>query len=184
MPLAALALLVAGTLGACGSEEPPVASPSPTASTTASPSPSATPTPSASASSDIPAAAREKSEKGAEAFVRFFVKQSALAWTTPEPALIRNLSDPDCDSCAELARTAAALKKQGHRYEREPISVKSTEVLTGDGRRQNVAASIDQRAVNVVDARGNLVSSDSAQELERTFLLYWKGDRWVVGGIA
>ncbi len=47
MPFAALALLVAGALGACESEEPPMASPSPTASTTASPSPSATPTPSA-----------------------------------------------------------------------------------------------------------------------------------------
>ena len=95
MPYAALALLVAGTLGACESEEPPMASPSPTASTTASPSPSAMPTPSASASSDIPAAAREKSEKGAEAFVRYFIEQvSSRMDHTASRHLIEGLAEP------------------------------------------------------------------------------------------
>jgi hypothetical protein len=133
---------------------------------------------------DIPAAARVKSDKGAEAFVRYFVRQSAQAWTSADPELIETLSDPDCDSCASLASTAKKLHKAGHRYASAPITVTSTQALTGDGDKQNVAASIRQHAVDVVDEGGAVVSSDKAQDLERTFLLYWKEGKWVVGGIA
>ena len=45
------------------------------------------PSPSVSASVEVPAAAREKTEKGAEAFVRFFFEQVNQAWTDPDPML-------------------------------------------------------------------------------------------------
>jgi hypothetical protein len=153
--------------------------------TSASPSPSASlPSPTASPSVDIPAAAREKSDKGAEAFVRYFVGQSARAWTNADPALIESISDPDCDSCASLASTAKKLREAGHHYARAPITVTSAQALTGDGDKQNVAASIRQHSVDVIDGGGAVVSSDKAGNLERTFLLYWKEGQWVVGGIA
>jgi len=183
-----LAALVtgAGVLAGCQSEGTPSATTSPTASvTSASPSPSASsPSPSASASVDIPAAARVKSDKGAEAFVRYFVGQSAKAWTNADPTLIEKLSNPDCDSCANLATTARKLHRAGHHYATTPITVRSTQALTGDGDKQNVAASIRQHAADVVDEGGTVVSSDKADNLERTFLLYWKEGQWVVGGIA
>ncbi len=75
--------VVVGVLAGCQSEETPPATTSPSASvTSASPSASASsPSPSASASVDIPAAARVKSDKGAEAFVRYFFDQVNTAWT-------------------------------------------------------------------------------------------------------
>ena len=116
--------------------------------------------------------------------MRYFVTQSARAWTTADPSLIEDLSDKDCESCASLAGTAKKLRQDGHHYASSPITVTSTEALTGDGNKQNVAASIKQHAVDVVDSSGAVVSSDKEAKLERTFLLYWKGGTWVVGGIA
>ena len=186
MPWAVGALLATLLLSGCQAEETPPAGAFPSVSSgspSASPA-STSPSPSASPSSEIPAAAREKSQAGAEAFVRYFVKQSAHAWISADPNLITALSDPDCKSCASLASTAAQLRERGHRYADLPISVVSVDALTGDEQRQNVAATIDQRAVNVVDSDGNIVSSDQADSLERTFLLYWEGSGWRVGGIA
>ena len=182
---AVVALGATVALGGCRSEETPPGSPTPSATaSSSSPSASVSPSPSPTESSDVPAAAREKTEKGAEAFVTYFVQQSAAAWTTPNARLIENLSDPDCASCTSLAKTASDLEGKGHRYREQPISVVSVEALVGDGNRQNVAATIKQHAVEVVDAKGRVVSSDAADDLERTFLLYWKGGRWLVGGIA
>ena len=60
---------------------------------------------------DIPAAAREKSDKGAEAFVRFFMQQAAAAWTIPDATLIEQQSDPDnCSACRDLAKVARSLE--------------------------------------------------------------------------
>ncbi len=179
-------LVAGGGLAGCDSEAatPPASSPSPSV-TSASPSPSvSSPSPSVSPSVAIPAAARVKSDKGAEAFVRYFVAESARAWTSADPSPIEVLSDPDCDSCASLAGTAKELRDAAHHYAEAPITVASTQALTGDGDKQNVAASIRQHAVDVVDEAGVVVSSDKADNLERTFLLYWKEGRWVVGGIA
>lgn len=192
MPFAGFALagavgLGAGVLTGCQAEETPPASSSPAPSVTASsgsPSASASASPSPSASGEVPAAAREKTEKGAEAFVRYFVEQSAEAWTTPDASLIDALSDPDCKSCASLAGTASDLESKGHRYRDDPITVVSVESLVGDGERQNVVATIKQHEMDVIDRSGNVVDSDSADDLQRTFLLYWKGGQWLVGGIA
>ena len=87
MPFAAALAVGAAVLAGCQSNaEPPVgttpaASVSPSASSSSS-SPTSSPSPSV----EIPAAAREKSEKGAEAFVRYFFDQVNVAWTKPEPA--------------------------------------------------------------------------------------------------
>ncbi|MFL6154162.1 MAG: DUF6318 family protein [Ornithinibacter sp.] len=181
-------VVVTGVLSGCDSEAatPGGSSPSPSVtSAAASPSASsASPSASASPSVAIPAAARVKSDKGAEAFVRFFVVESARAWTSANPGPIEALSDPDCASCASLAGTAKKLREAGHHYAAVPITVSSAEALTGDGNRQNVAASIRQHAVDVVDKEGVVVGSDKADNLERIFLLYWKEGQWVVGGIA
>ena len=79
-------LVASGVLSGCDSEAATPGASSPAASvSSASPSPSASsPSPSASASPSvaIPAAARVKSDKGAEAFVRYFFDQVNAAWTS------------------------------------------------------------------------------------------------------
>ena len=162
MPLAALALFVAGALGACESEEPPLASPSPTASTTASPSPSATPTPSGSASSDIPATALEKSEKGAEAFVRYFFDQVNVAWTAPRPGVIESLADSSCRFCAKTARRAMELDAKGQRYATDPLNVGALESLKGaPAGDKYFSMRLTQNEAKVIDGSGAVVRTDA-----------------------
>ncbi len=184
MPLAALALLVAGTLGACESEEPPMASPSPTASPTASPSPSAMPTPSASASSDIPAAAREKSEKGAEAFVRYFFDQVNAAWTTPRAGMISSLSEPVCDFCVKTEDTAVFLVKEGQRYASDPVSLRSLDALSGAPVDQRYFyCELTQNRSNIVEADGTVVTIDPHKDAAFNVAAKWDGHGWAMLGV-
>ena len=83
---AAVALGAAVVLGGCQSEEtPPTPSPTPSGTvSSASPSASGSGSPSPAESSDVPAAAREKTEEGAEAFVTYFFDQVNRGWTTAE----------------------------------------------------------------------------------------------------
>ena len=115
----AVALGAAVVLGGCQSEEtPPTASPTPSGTaSSSSPSASGSTSPSPTASSDVPAAAREKTEKGAEAFVSYFFDQSESALgPRPTPGLIESLQTPDASSCRSLAKTAADLEAKGQRY--------------------------------------------------------------------
>ena len=109
-PLAAAVALVgvlvgAGVVAGCDSEAAPPATPSPSVTGTGtgtggSPSPSMTsPSPSVSATVEVPAAAREQTEKGAEAFVRFFFDEVNQAWTKPASGLVAGQSESGCQFC-------------------------------------------------------------------------------------
>ncbi len=179
--------VVVGVLAGCQSEETPPATTSSSASvTSASPGASASsPSPSASASVDIPAAARVKSDKGAEAFVRYFFDQVNTAWTTPSAQLISVNSDPGCKSCASLAGTATKLQNERHRYESSPITVKSVSAVAGAPNGQSyVEAELLQNRSNVVDASGKVISTDRESPFERTVAVVWRGDRWLIYDVA
>ena len=178
---------VAGVLAGCQSEGTPSATTSPSASvTSASASPStSSPSPSATASVDIPAAARVKSDKGAEAFVRYFFDQVNKAWMTPSARLIDVNSDSGCKSCASLADTATKLQNENHRYESAPITVKSVNAVAGAPKGQAyVEADLFQNRSNVVDASGTVISTDRESPFERTVAVVWRGDRWLIYDVA
>jgi hypothetical protein len=177
MPFTALALLVAGALGACESEEPPMASPSPTASTTASPSPPATP--SGSASSGIPAAAREKSEKGAEAFVRYFFDQVNVAWTAPRPGVIESLADTSCQFCAKTAQRALELDAKGQRYATDPLNVGALESLKGaPAGDKYFSMRLTQNEAQVIDGFGAVVRTDARKTASFNVGVRWHEKGW------
>ena len=186
--LAALALvLVVGVLAGCESSASPPATTSPSAAaSSASPSPLVTsPSPSASPSVEIPAAARVKSDKGAEAFVRYFFDQVNTAWTTANPELIAANSESGCKSCASLRDTAAELKAKKHKYASKPVTVKDTKSLAGaPAGQQFVEADLLQNRVDIVDASGRVVSTDKQDALLRTVGVIWKGDRWLIYDVA
>ncbi len=125
-------LAVIGVLAGCDSQaETPGASSPPGSATSSAPSPSASsspPSPSASASPSvaIPPAARVKSDKGAEAFVRYFFDQVNVAWTKPDPSAIEANSEKGCESCKSLATTASELKAKGRKYASPPVTVKNS----------------------------------------------------------
>lgn len=185
--LVAGTVAMAGVLSGCQSEPTPPATTSPSASaTSATPSPSASsPSPSASASGDIPAAARVRSDKGAEAFVRYFFDQVNLAWTKPDPAPIDANSDAGCKSCTSLADTARQLRAKKQKYASQPVTVSATKPVAGAPKGQQfVEANLVQHRVDVVDASGNVVSTDKKSTLLRTVALIWEGDRWLIYDVA
>jgi Family of unknown function (DUF6318) len=182
-------LVVSGVLAGCESEAATSGGSSASPSvTSAPPSPSASassPSASASPSVAIPAAARVKSDKGAEAFVRYFFDQVNQSWTTPDPKLIEANSEEDCKSCASLRSTAEELKKKGHKYAGTPVKVMRTKSLAGAPAAQHyVEAELLQNRVNIVDSSGRVVSTDKRDTFTRTVAVIWKGDRWLIYDVA
>jgi hypothetical protein len=181
-------VLVVGVLGGCDSEATPSAttrsSPSVT-NASASPSVTPTPSPSASASVEIPAAARKKTEKGAEAFVRYFFDQVNAAWMTADPRPIASNSEADCKSCASLRRTAEDLKRKNRHYAATPVTVRETKAVAGaPAGQQFVEARLQQNRVDIIDASGRVVSTDKRDTFLRTVALVWGGERWLIYDVA
>ena len=152
---------------------PTRSSPSSGSTTTASSPPTATVA--------IPAAARAHTEAGAEAFVKFFVEQSNIAWTLPKAGLLPPLSDPGCIACKGLEGTASELAAKKQRYVSEPITQIRTNAVGGgaDGQ-QMVRLNAKQNKVKVVDSAGAEVRTDPAMDIARTVLLTWGNEQWRV----
>ena len=126
-----------------------------------------------------------KSDKGAEAFVRYFFDQVNLAWTTPDPDPIDTNSEEGCKSCTSLSDTAKQLRAKGHRYASNPVTVSNTKLVAGAPKGQQfVETNLLQHRVDVVDASGNVVSTDKRATLLRTVAVIWRGDRWLIYGVA
>lgn len=183
----ALAVVVGGTgvLSGCESEATPPVSGSATSSASGasgSPSPSVSPSPTASPSVEIPAAAREKSDKGAEAFVRFFFDQVNVAWTTPRAGLIAALSDGGCQFCLKSEADAADLVRAGDRYASAPITVGTVTVLSGAAPKGQsfLRTNATQNRVDVIGKGNAVVRSDKKKVLRLTTGLIWKGGQWYV----
>jgi hypothetical protein len=187
MPVTPLALSAVVLLAACqsSSEEPP-ASASPSGSVSSLPSASRTSSPAATASgsptasSAVPAAAREKSEKGAEAFARYFFRQFNQAWTTPTPGLIAAVSDPGCQFCAKSEADARRLQKNGHRYSSDPLTILSIAAMPGAAPDNQLflATNLRQNRVDIVDVSGSVISTDDKKKMSLVSGVIWTGDGW------
>jgi len=178
--------VVAGLLAGCQSEATPPTTTSPSASATSA-TPSASPssaTPSPSPSVDIPAAARVKSDKGAEAFVRYFIEQAASAWTVPDPNLIERHATKDCSACRDLTKVAAGLKEDGQRYDKPPISVRQLKVLRSGASEVAFDAELTENDVNVVASSGEVVDSYPRRDITRAIAVKWGDGRWRLDGIG
>jgi Family of unknown function (DUF6318) len=74
---------------------------------------SASPSPSATAAPSPPAKAREKSSKGAAAFVRFYIGLINDAYRTGDSQPLRTYAAPSCDSCTSIAAAVDDIYKDG-----------------------------------------------------------------------
>ena len=177
-------LVAATAVGLAGCNSTADETPSPTEvprssepSSPSSPSPSASPSP--TETSSIPAAAREQTPEGAEAFVRYFMARVNEAWTTPATGIIAADSTPDCKFCLTAEETAKWLVEHGHRYERDPVTVVDIAPLSGAPNDQiYLTAVMVQNSSDIVDTRGAVQSSESEKRLDRTIALKWADDRW------
>jgi hypothetical protein len=130
---------------------------------------------------EIPKAAQAHTPEGAEAFVKFFVEQSNVAWTKPQGGLLPQFSDPGCIACNRLEKTAEELVAKGHRYVAPPISNIRTDAIGPlvHGR-QTVRLQAHQDHVKVVDRGGGEVRTDPAMDIARTVVLVWGDGEWQV----
>lgn len=179
-------MLAAGVLAGCNSspDDPVTPTPSPSVSSSSA-SPSASPSPSVTASGpQIPAAAREKTDAGAEAFVKYFFERYNTAWTAPAPGLILELSDPACEFCTRAEKTAVTLEGRGDRYDRAPVSVRSVEQFVGAKDPQKfLFVELVQNRANVVSESGEVVHTDKRAELRSNVVLVWRDKRWFLLGV-
>lgn len=133
----------------------------------------------------VPDAARAHTEAGAEAFVRFYIDQLNLAWTTPAMNLVSALSEPDCVSCATLEATTEQLVAKGQRYVSAPVSVRSAAAFGGaPSGQQLVHLVLQQHKVDVINAAGAIVTTDPPRDLNRNVVLKWRAEAWHVYAIA
>ena len=182
-----LGAVAVGASAGCDSDAaPPVTStPSVTASS-ASPSASATasPSPSASSTVDIPQAARAKSRKGAEAFARFYVQQSALAWMRPDASLLDGLSTKKCATCQNLYETAKTLEAQGQRYDSTPIKAGEFEVFRSTDNSYVFDVALEEQSVKVLNASGEVVKELPKRQLKSAVAVVWQEGQWFVDAIG
>lgn len=143
---------------------------------TASPTGTAMPLP-----TDLPAAAREHSAAGAEAFVRFFFAQVNRAWTRPEAGLLSPLCLSTSKGCAALEETAADLVRKRQRYDGDPGTL-MTVVAMGSGAPPEISVDVrgTQESRNVIDAEGSVVLSDPRKPTHFQIDLRWLPDGWRV----
>ncbi|MBM6404154.1 hypothetical protein JQN72_07840 [Phycicoccus sp. CSK15P-2] len=182
---AVVAVVVAAGCGGSGGSVPsgsPVVSssgPGGSVSSSASPSVSGSPSSTGGAGPEVPAAAREQTPEGAEAFVEFYFEQFNVAWTEPRPGLIEANSTGDCKFCRTTEEHAVWLADNDQRYSSEPITLKSVEALAGAPKGQlYLFAEFVQNPVDVVTADGTVTSSEDRMDVQRNLALKWSGGRW------
>ena len=134
---------------------------------------------------DLPPEARKHTPEGAEAFVRFYLDQINVAWTTPKAGIISRLSDPSCQSCASFEDTAAQLSKDGQRYAATPSTFTTVKAYGGAPAGQQLVRVVGtQHKVDIVNASGRVVKTDPKESIAANALTIWKGTRWLMYDLA
>ncbi|MGY3566062.1 DUF6318 family protein [Sinomonas sp. RB5] len=114
----ASALALSGCSGGADAESqgPPTASPSASATATPTPSVDSRPTPASSTGParnlpkpEMPAAAKENTKAGFEAFTQYWLDTVTYAYETGDSAAITAVSDPGCKVCASMKKTVDSL---------------------------------------------------------------------------
>jgi hypothetical protein len=183
VPLAA-SMLLAG----CGGNDKPQTSSSNTAgsssSSTATPTPSASSTTIRATDPDIPPAARAHTPAGAEAFTRYFIERSNVAWTGPHAGILTPLCQASAIACAALEKDATRLAKAGHRYDGNPVTIKFIGVLDASKtNKYDVLANVVQENRNEIDATGKVYVTDKRKNLRLNFELLYTGGEWSVANM-
>jgi hypothetical protein len=120
-----------------------------------------------------------KSDKGAEAFVRYFFDQVNQAWMQPRAGLIASLSSSPCDFCTTTEQAAQALVKAGQRYRSKPVSVRGVDPLTGapDGQVYLYVDMVQNRS-DIVDSAGKVVTTDRRRAIPSNVAVLWSDGGW------
>jgi hypothetical protein len=186
-----LALL---TTAACSSDPQPAAPPTPTDSvsaTSAAPPEDTAPetatetaSPSTDALPELPDEAKEQTEAGAEAFVKFYFDMLNILVQDPKPGVLGGLASPNCQTCGAFAENIDTLESAGERMAGPLASVELTETNLNDEVAW-VNVRLEQLGPAIVDQDGNVAVAEI--EPQRGTILVqvtYAGDSWVLSDIA
>ncbi|GAA1987319.1 hypothetical protein GCM10009817_31080 [Terrabacter lapilli] len=192
LPCAA-ALLALGTLGACTSSgaagSPGASSPASTSAGSTSKAPSSTSTtsaaPSPTTSTDpviakIPPAARGETEAGGKAFAAFFLNSLDRAAMAADPSILDGLFDEGCKTCVAMVDSVAQLQKAGNHHSGPTLKVVQVTTDSFVTERRIVIAQVDQKAVDVVNKRGQRVDRTLAAKGAFAMTLRYARAHWTI----
>ena len=118
-----------------------------------------------------PAAARARTQAGANAFAEFYMRTLDWAYATTNPSYMKHYSGPSCGLCSGLAAGISKTAVQRHWYLGGRFTVHAATPTTI----APVTApadfcsmvTVDETAVSVVDASGRVYSGDGAHNGDR-----------------
>lgn len=171
---------------------PSPSSPAPSSSSSAAPSPSdgGSPSPSDGASSPsegaaglppMPAAARENSEEGAEAFARWYVETLNHLYQHPQTGILDKYAGKDCQRCERFAQVVREFSANDERAESAPFKDVGANSLATEGDEYIARVALEQQPTRVVSADGSVgyqFEADDDQGL--LFELTFSGDGWII----
>ncbi|MDC5697645.1 hypothetical protein OO014_10275 [Intrasporangium calvum] len=130
----------------------------------------------------VPVAARKHTKAGAVAFVRHYVDQLNVAWTTPDPEAIRDLCDVRVSkACAANLKDAEAYKRDGLRYSGTPAHTKSIAPLGVEpDQTHRILWTGVQLRNDLVDSKEKVIQSYPREELRLAFFLRWTDSGWLI----
>lgn len=133
---------------------------------------------------DLPPEARKHTPEGAVSFARYYLSQLNVAWTKPDDGVLPPLAESGCLSCKDLQSTAVELVAKGHRYRTNPITIRSAALLGDESGQTQVRVQMTQNRVDIINAQGGIVSTDAKKDFARTVAVVWRGNGWLLYGIA
>lgn len=168
-------------LPGCTGGDDPTPTPSPTPTTTSA---SPTPTPSPTDTTGVPEAARQNTEAGAEAFIRYYFDQYNLAMTTANPDLIRPLSEATCQFCSGSIEDIVGMRTNGEHYVSAPVATGSFEpVAHPPAGEHRFFVFVNQVGATVVTKSDVAVRTDPKQSGNTQVGVRWHDDRWLLRDI-
>ncbi|WP_374929016.1 DUF6318 family protein [Kytococcus sedentarius] len=132
----------------------------------------------------MPAAAKENSEEGAEAFARWYVETLSALFQSPQAGVIEEFSGPECGQCGTYEEAFSGLEEQGLRQV-GPLAEIVGFRMTPAAKPSTVEAIvvIDQGPNQTVDANGKVSqSSDGTDGLGLRLNMHYE-DGWVIDKI-
>jgi hypothetical protein len=171
--LCAALVMGAPGLAAC-SDDPPAASPPPSASpsaTASSTAPSGPPT--------LPPEARGTTPEAAEAFVRYYVSLINYATVTLDTRALKRVSQPDCSTCQLIFNISQNMKAAGRSYEGGQWTIAELQPLPAPRGHRQVRALIRVAQLSVLSADGS-TERVSGHDTSYVFDLVKRAESWSV----
>ncbi|MFC0358845.1 DUF6318 family protein [Kytococcus schroeteri] len=108
----------------------------------------------------MPAAAKENTAEGAEAFGIWYLKTLNHLYQHPKAGVLEEFSETSCGTCAQLESTVRESAAEGHRATSSPMKIRPTARVTPlGGKKWMVGVRFDQLKTDYVDESGAVVES-------------------------